>query len=210
MTSKRFFFVMLFIIVILMGGALGGAYLANKMLHKEGEALVDLKLQDEVLSKQEIGLQQAIKDIKEYEELEIATKSIVPQDKDQADTIAEIAKLAKDAGFRVGSIEFPESQLGQITKKGSNAKAKTPAAVDSKTTQLTPLDDLKGVYIMEIKVNSHKDTPANYQSIIKLLQGLENNRRTAQVVNIDITPDEEFAGRFDVSISLNTYIRPEV
>lgn len=207
MTSKRFFLVMIALTVLLMVVFGTGAYFANNTLKKEGDKLVELKLQSKVLDKQQTDLQQANKDIAEYSELETITKSIVPQDKDQASTIAEIANIANQAGISLGAIEFPESELGQVAKKGAKAKAATPT--DNSKTQLTELEDLKGVYVMNIDISSHKDGPAQYQQIVNFLGLLESNRRTAQVTNISIRPDSENKNLFHFSVTLNTYVRPE-
>lgn len=205
MTSKRFFFVMLGavgILVLLFGG---GVYLSNKLLKSESNKLVELKLKDEVLDRRQEDLNRAKRDIDQYSELEAISKSIVPQDKDQAETIVEITNLAKQAGIQLGSIEFPQSQLGQITK---NAKGKAAQPSDSSKTQLTELPDMKGVYVMNITVTSKSTSPVRYKQIIEYLKLLENNRRTAQVTNISITPDADDRNLFEFSITLDTYVRP--
>lgn len=206
MNSKRFFFVMLgglALLLVLTGGLF---YKADKTLHKEGDNLVELKLQKSVLDKQQKDLQQAKQDIVEYGELESITKSIVPQDKDQAQAIVEIANLANNAGISIGSIQFPESELGKVVKGAKNKQLNTS---DSSTTQLTPVDGIKGVYAMEIKIANHKEIAVPYERIIKFLSGLENNRRTAQVTNLSINPDQENPQLFHFAITLNTYIRPD-
>lgn len=202
MSSKRFFFVMIGLIVTLLAATGFAAFQGDALLRNESSKLVDLKLANLVLEKQEQDLQQAERDIEEYEDLETITKSIVPQEKDQANTIAEIATLANQSGIRLGSIEFPASELGEVVKKGKAAKAPN-------TTQLEPLSDLKGVYVMQITVLSHRDSPVLYDQIITFLEGLEKNRRTAQVTDISITPSREVPGRFSFTLTLNTYIRPE-
>lgn len=205
MTSKRFFMVMIASAALLLVGFGGGAYQANTMLKAEGEELLDLKLTSAVLDKQRETLNQAKRDIAEFSELEQITKSIIPQEKDQASTIGEIATLAKTANIQLGAIEFPQSELGQAAK----GKAKTPGSTDSSRTQLTELTDLKGVYVMEINARNHANNPVTYEQIIQFLNLLESNRRTAQVIDISIQPDQDSTSRFHFTIKLNTYIRPE-
>lgn len=206
MSSKRFFLVMIGLIIVLLAATGFAAFQGDTLLKKESSKLVDLKLANLVLEKQQQDLQQAERDIEEYEDLETITKSIVPQEKDQANTIAEIATLANQSGIRLGSIEFPASELGEVVKKGKTTRAQN---TDNSTTQLIPLDDLKGVYVMQITILSHRDNPVFYDQIISFLEGLENNRRTAQVTTISITPSREVPGRFSFTLTLNTYIRPE-
>src|SRR5690606_4554964 len=125
-----------------------------------------------------VDLRQAKKDIAEYSDLEEITKSIIPQEKDQANTIAEITTHANRAGISLGVIEFPSSELGQVQKKG-----KKTVTIDSSMTQLTELEDIKGVYVMPIDVSNHSKSPVAYEQIIEFLRLLESNRRTAQVTN---------------------------
>lgn len=201
MNSKKFFFVLisgLGIMIIIFGA---GAYQATKILQSEGSKLVDLKLADKVLDKQQEGLLKAKRDIEKFSELEAIAKSIVPQSKDQASTIAEISNMANQAGINLSSIKFPQSNLGSATKKGSKQSS------DPAKSQLTELPDLKGVYIMDIEVSNNTRSPITYDQIIKFLQLLESSRRTAQVTNINITP--EASGYFQLSININTYVRPE-
>lgn len=204
MSSKRFFFIMIISLILLVVGFGAGAYQANTMLQSESNKLVELKLSNEVLDKQRETLNQARHDIAEFSELEKISKSILPEDKDQANSIGEIAFHAKASGIQLGAIEFPQSELGQI--KG---KSKTPAATDSSRTQLLELSDLKGVYAMEITVRNHSEIPVKYEQIIDFLESLESNRRTAQVTDIDIQPDSEDPTMFHFTIKLNTYVRPE-
>lgn len=203
MNSKRFFIVMIVLVGLLLLGFGGGTYKANSMLHDESEKLVELKLTSSVLEKQREGLNQAKRDIAEFSELEKLTKSILPQEKDQVNTIGEIATHAQTANIRLGAIEFPQSQLGQVSR-GRRAAA----ATDSSKTQLTPLEDLKGVYVMDIDIRNHGEHPVDYEQIIRFLELLEGNRRTAQVVNISIQPDAENKTLFHFTINLNTYVRP--
>lgn len=206
MTSKRFFFVMIVSVALLLVGFGGGAYKANGILKSESDKLLDLKLSGAVLDKQRETLNQAKRDIAEFAELETITKSILPEEKDQADTIGEIAAHAKTSGIILGAIEFPQSELGAVKGK---SKAKTPAATDSNRTQLLELSDLKGVYVMEINVRNHAEIPTSYEQIIQFLELLESNRRTAQVIDIGIQQDQKIPTMFHFTIKLNTYIRPE-
>lgn len=204
MNSKKLFYILIACSVLVVGLFAVGVFQATKILKSEGNKLVDLKLTDKVLEKQQAGLLQAKRDIKEYSDLESVTKSIVPQDKDQASTIAEISSMANQAGISLGAIEFPQSALGQIASKGSK-KTNT----DASKSQLTELSDLKGVYVMEININSHSKIPVSYDQIISYLKLLESSRRTAQVTNIDIAPDTTDPSKYGFEITLNTYVRPE-
>lgn len=220
MSSKKVFFAMLGSILLLVCLCGAGTYFANKMLAAEGKTLYDLKLEQAVLDKQEGALTQAKKDIAEYEELESIARTVVPQEKDQARTTLEILALAKEAGVPIVSVTFPESQLGDIIKKKAEAKTDengeqtAPAPkpkevqVDSNTTQLTAVTGIKGLYTMEIQVTTDAEKPVRYAQLLDYLERLENNRRTAQVKNISITPSPENRNLVSFTLTLNSYVRP--
>lgn len=204
MNSKKLFISLMASILLLVASFVAIFIQSTKFLKSEGDKLVELKLADQVLTEQQQGLMQAKRDINAYSELESITKSIIPQTKDQASTIAEISSMATQNGISLGSIEFPSSALGQVSGKGSKSKQ-----TDNSKSQLVELDDLKGVYVMEIKVNSRSDGPVAYEQIIEYLKLLESSRKTAQVTNIDIQPSSKTPGRFDFKITINTYVRPD-
>lgn len=204
MNSKRVYFGMLGGIVLLIGLCAAGTYFANKMIVAEGDKLLNLKLEDAVAQKQEQTLEQAKKDIAKYEELEKIAKSVVPQEKDQARTVLELVNLAKEANINITSVQFPDSQLGDTAQKGGKNKSQ----VDKNTTQLTPVEGLKGVYTMEITIVTDPEDPVAYNQLISYLEKLENNRRTAQVSNISITPSETNRSEVTFSLSLTSYVKP--
>lgn len=208
MNSKRMFFAMLGGIVVLVGLCAAGTYFANNMIISEGKKLNELKLEDAVGDKKIANLQQAKKDIAKYEELEMIAKSVVPQDKDQANTVIELVNMAKESGITITAIEFPESQLGMVTKGKKSTSAKNAPTVDSKTTQLTPLESPKGVYSMEIQVQTDQEDPIRYSQLLNYLKKLENNRRTAQVSNISITPEEGNRQMVTFTLTLNSFVKP--
>ena len=204
MTPKRLYFVMIGFIVLLIGLSVAGTYSANKLLRAEGDKLLEQKLEQAALEKQSQALAQAKRDIAEYEGLEAIAKSIVPQEKDQATTVLEIIKLAKKSNITLSSIDFPDSLLGEIAVKGKASKT-----VDKNTTQLTPLDKPKGVFVMEISVQSDTESPISYNQLLSFLKGLEKNRRTAQIVDISIQPSDENRNLVSFSLVINSYVRPK-
>lgn len=203
MNARKFFFVMLGAILLLIGLCGAGTYFANKLLSSQGDKLVEQKLEKAVLDKQSDALVQAKKDIAEYEELEKIAKSIVPQEKDQAVTVLEIIQLADESGVAISSIQFPESLLGEVKQQG-----KATASTDPNTTQLTPVKELKGVYVMEINVQSDQAKPISYAQLLDFLTRLESNRRTAQVTSLSITPSERNRNLVTFTLTLNSYVRP--
>lgn len=205
MNSKRFYFVLLACIVILAALFVGGAYQSTKLLQKEGDTLVKKKLEKTVLDKKIDNLHKSKRSLTELQNLSQLTSSIIPKDKDQARTIVEIDNLAKAANIKLGSIEFPASNLGNVTKQGKKSNTVT----DNTLTQLTELSDLKGVYVMDVTINSVSKSPVPYSRLIAFLEGLEKNRRTAQVVSVSITPDTDDINNVSFNIILQAYVKPE-
>ncbi len=210
MSPKRLYITLVVAVGLLLIMCGGGTYLASKLLDKQGDKLIALKLENAVIERQNAGLAQAKHDIAQYEELETITHSVVPQEKDQARTVLELVSVAEDSGITLSAIEFPESQLGEVIKKGgkSSSASKQQKTVDSTTTQLIEVEGLKGVYSMEIRVTSDQDRPVSYTQLLNYLQRLEKNRRTAQVADISIQPSEENRNLVTFSLTLNTYVRP--
>lgn len=206
MTPKRVFFVMLAAVAVLLGLSAAGTYTARKLIIAEGVKLTDLKLEKEVLDRQTEALIQAKQDISKYESLELIARSVVPQDKDQAKTVLELVTMAKASGIKITSVAFPDSLLGQISKGGSGAK-KGPST-DPNLTQLTPLDNPKGVYSMDIRIETDQEDPISFNQLISFLSALENNRRTAQVTNISISPRPENRNLVTFSLTLTSYVKP--
>lgn len=203
MSSKRVFFAMLAVAGLLVALAVFVTFTGRGLIVAEGEKLTDLKLEQKVLDKRSTALLQAKKDITEYEDLEQIARSVVPQDKDQARTVVEIVNIARELGISVTSIAFPDSLLGQVSR-GSRRGTTT----DPNLTQLTPLTSPKGVYSMEIRIETDGDRPVPYARLLNFLSRLENNRRTAQVTNISISPDEDNRNLITFTLTLTTYVKP--
>lgn len=205
-SSKRTFFTMIALATLLAVAVMGIAYLGLGMLHKEGDKLTQLKTEEEALKTRQDNLAQAKLDIKKYEELEKISKAIVPQEKDQAVTVREIVKIAQESRIPLESIRFPASELGAITKKKSTKSAKKK--IDPDKTQLVEVPGTKGLYAMEITIQSNSESPVPYSSLLTFLEKLEQNRRTAHVTNLSIEPWKDNRNLMTFAITLNVYIKP--
>src|SRR4051794_6845112 len=100
MTTKRVYFGMLGLVGALLVGMIAGTYEVNGVLESKAKHLVDLKLQSQVVTSQQQGLLRAKKQVQQYSSFEETAKSIVPQDKDQAEAVREITKIATESGIR--------------------------------------------------------------------------------------------------------------
>jgi len=102
-------------------------------------------------------------------------------------------KIAKDSGItHLTSVTFPSSTLGTT---GS-----------STLTQLTAVKGMSGVYTLPITVAVNEESAVSYSQLISFLSGLEQNRRTAQVASLTLTPSEKNSN-IAFTIVINEYIK---
>ena len=211
MSPKQFFFVMIGALALLGLLGVGSVAMANDMLTKKNNKLSELKLENEVLEQQKTAILQAQKDIEKYADLEKLAKQIVPQDKDQARTVREVIALAAQSGIDISSITFPSSSLGQKAApaakpaEGESGSA-TPKATTPPVTQVTAVDGIPGVYRLDITVQT--GDPATYAKLIAFLKSLEANRRTAQVVDLTITPSSSNRNFLSITMKVSVYVKP--
>jgi hypothetical protein len=207
-TSKRVFYLMIAALGILVLAIVGSAYTANTMLEKRAKTLGDLKLQNQVLEQEKVGLVKAKKDVAKYSELEKIAKTIVPQDKDQAEVVREIVKLAADSGFKPSSITLPASTLGTVKSATPATGAPAASAATSNLTQLKPVKGNPGLYVLEISVTQESSSPVQYSQFIDFLSRLEQNRRTAQVSSIVLQPSTRDRNLLSFTLTVDKYIKP--
>ena len=189
------------LLVLMAGGLVFGAYMTVGMLKQRSEKLVALKLQLQVLDNQQQSLAKAKKDVQKYTSLEAEAKAIVPQDKDQAETVREIVNIADNSSIKLTSITFPSSVLGQAGATNSTSQK----ALHS---QLTPAKGLSGIYQLPISISQDASSPVSYSHFISFLQQIEQNRRTAQVTSISLLPNADNPGLLSFSLTINEYIKP--
>lgn len=186
--------------------------IGDKILQKQSDKLVKLKLDHQVIETQQLALGQAKKDLQKYNDLESIAKQIVPQDKDQARATREIINLANQAGIKIASLGFPASNLGQAVPKAATPTAgtttPTPAPAAPSVTQVKPVDGIKNLLQLDIAVASDPTEPATYAKLIDFLDRLEQNRRTAQVSQISIQPDSKNRSALNFSLIITLYIKP--
>lgn len=221
MTSKRMFFVMIGIIALLSITAVGIIVGGTILLRKQSTKLVALKLERRFLDEQQTALIQANKDIEQYSELEQISRAVVPQDKDQAKAVREIVQIADSVGINIKSISFPSSTLGASAAKtqqqntssdGNNGTGSSSSKSQSSAiSQAKPVDGIPGVYSLEMNIVPETDTtPVSYYQFLDFLEKLENNRRTAQVTKVKITPESSDQNNplITFTLTINIFIKP--
>ena len=185
---------------LLVIGLFASVWYVNHVLTEKASELSMLKAQSQVADELQISLKKNKADIVRYSELNAIAKAVVPQDKNQAQTVSEIVKIANDSGIpKLTSITFPASTLG-----GAGAGAKTLNSL----TQVTPVRGIPVVFLLPITITQDSNNTIRYTQLITFLQKLENNRRTAQVSSINITPDSKNPNNISFTLIVNEYIKP--
>jgi hypothetical protein len=223
MTSKRLYFILLTLLVISLVGAAAAVYYGNSLLTARAGRLMSLKSESQVLGQQQLALLQAKQDIQRYSQLESIAKTVVPQEKDQARTVREIIALARASGVGIANIAFPSSLLGEqknpapapAPADGAALAAPPPAAPlaaqptapPAALTQVEPVKGIAGLFQMDINVQG-SNRPVPYESLLNFLSRLEQNRRTAQVINLSVQPATADRDQVTFSLMLRVYIKP--
>jgi hypothetical protein len=196
-------------------------YVANKLLQKRSNDVVNLKLTSQELESQETAYLAAKKDIEKYSDLNAIVKSVIPQDKDQARTVRELFQLAQDSGIALKSVQFPSSSLGTAAAASTTtpaAGATAPAAGAAPTpapptiTQAKPVKGLNGVYAIQTDITPFADSKTariSYDQLIDFLRRIESNRRTMQVTTVHIQPlGQKASSGITFTLTLNIFVKP--
>ncbi len=198
MDAKKLHYLLIVTAVLLCVGLVSSGIIANQILTNKSTELSKLKAESQVTNTLQDTLRQNKIDIANYSELNTIAEAIVPQDKNQAQAVGEIVKIAKESGIgTLTSITFPASNLGVSSTNTNNT-----------LTQLTPVSGIAGVYILPITVTLDSSQTVPYSQFITFLNKLENNRRTSQVSEINIQPDATRPNNVSFTLTVNEYIKP--
>src|SRR6185312_1705874 len=138
MNSKRAYYLMCGLVVLFVVAIIGGAYEINGVLGKQSSNLVNAKAKLTALSQEQVELAQAKKDIATYSDLYKISRVVVPESKNQTETVRQIINLATANGVTIQQISFPPSTLGN-SPNGAKTSTTTPATVGpSATTGTNP------------------------------------------------------------------------
>ncbi|PID30335.1 hypothetical protein CSA80_02830 [Candidatus Saccharibacteria bacterium] len=199
MDNKKLSFVLAAAMGLLVVALFGSVFYANQILTEKSRELSKLKAQSQVTDELQTSLKKNKADIIKYAELNRIAKAVVPQDKNQAQTVGEIVKIANDSTIpTLSSITFPASTLG----------GKRSAKSSRGLTQVTPVKGISGVYILPITITQSSKDSVSYPQFITFLKKLENNQRTAQVSSVNISPNPKNPNNISFTLTVNEYIKP--
>jgi hypothetical protein len=217
MSAKRVYLGLVGLTICLLLGLVGSAYGINNMLTARATTLTALKAKNAALDQEQLSLANARKEIQKYAELQKITQAVVPEDKDQAEAVRQIVNIAAANGISLASINFPASSLGSAGTGASNTGSGTGAvnvgpvktsANAGNLSQLQPVKNIPGVYVLQLTVQSDASKPVPYSSFIKFLNALEHNRRTAQISSITLQPVANNPDLLSFTLIINEYIKP--
>lgn len=195
LSAKKLYLVLCGLVVLSLAALGASSYLGLQILRQKSTDVHDARLKNLALEERQNRLRKAKADIAKYGELANIARSIVPQDKDQARTVREITNLAEANGIKLGAITFPSSSLGSVAAKKSDS-------------QLKAVPKIPGTFVMTIEAASDSQAPTPYKSFTAFLEALEQNRRTALVTGITITPDALNPNNIQFALTIEEYIKP--
>jgi hypothetical protein len=193
--------------------------LGSSILSSESQKMVDLKVKSQTAQTQLDNLEKAKKQVDKYSFFKQVAATVIPSDKDQADDIVEINKMADQAGIAIQSITFPPSSLG-LGAAGlpvASSSSATNATASKTISQAKPVTGIPGLYSLELDIAPESDTNTppskliTYDKMLDFLSRIENNRHTAQISKVEIQPTGASASSnkgFSFSLSINVFIKP--
>ena len=204
LTSKLLSRILLGLFSVICLAILVGAYEANNILQTRANALSILEGKNKELNDQQTQMQINRNNLKKYDQLNIIAQSIVPQDKNSDIVTRQIINLASSANIPTGSmsITFPSSNLG------SNTTATSPNSSTNKLSQLSKVPGISGVYDLPITVSIGQDTTVSYKNFLQFLSAIQQNRRTANVSSVSITPSSQNSNNVSFTLIIDEYIKP--
>jgi hypothetical protein len=191
------------------------------ILKSKSNSMVELKVKSQTADAQLSNLEKAKKQVQKYAYFKDVAKTVIPTDKNQAEDIIEINRVANEAGISIQSITFPTSTLGLTTSTtSSTSSADATSSSSSKTaiSQAKPVTGIPGLYSLELTITPESASTAptskqlTYAKMLDFLNRIENNRHTAQITEVDITPsgtgNSILGSGFTFVLKLNIFIKP--
>lgn len=213
MNVKKFRLILLGIFTLAIVAFAGIAILGLNILSNKSSQMVELKLKNKTAESQLSNLEISKKDIEKYSYFKDVAKSVIPEDKDQAQAVLEIFQLAQAAGIGIQSITFPSSNLGARSTLPADSATTTPSAAASKAiSQAVPVSGIPGLYSVQLTISplSGSQLPPSqqitYAKMLDFLSRIENNRRTAQITQVNIQPASG-GQQLNFSLTINIFIK---
>jgi hypothetical protein len=183
------------------------------VLSKKSQGMVNLKVQSQSADEQLVNLQRSKEQVKKYSYFKDVAKTVIPNDKDQAEAVVQIYQFANEAGLALKSISFPSSTLGlSVATVTTQSAAASTSVTQAALSQAKPVSGIPGLYSLSLVITSD-GTPTlplslmtTYPKMQSFIQQIENNRRTAQITDVNVVVPDNSPMYF--SLDLNIFIKP--
>ena len=181
-------------------------------LEVKSKQLSNLRLQSRVVDDQLASLTQAKAEVNKYAYFKDVAKSVIPSDKDQAQAVVDIFKMADESGISLQNVAFPASTLGVTSSSGATSSSSV-TITKAVLSQAKPVTGISGLYYIEITVTPETGNQVSasklptYAKMLDFLQRIENNRRTAQITQVNIQPIAN-SPYVNFTLNLNIFIKP--
>ena len=215
MNPKQLRLILLGLLAISLVAFMALAVFGTQMLSGQSQKLVDLKLQNKTADNQLASLSQVKKQVEQYAYFNDVAKTVVPNDKDQAQAVLDIFHLADQSGIAVASVTFPTSTLG--VKSSTSTEQSATGSASNALSQAQPVKGISGVYSLELTITPQTgpQVPAakavTYHKLLGFLNRVEHDRRTAQITQVNIQPQGSTTGPSDLVnfiLTINIFIKP--
>jgi hypothetical protein len=217
MSPRRFRLVLLGVLALCVIAFLLIFFAGVSLLKSKSQAMVDLKLKNKTADAQLTNLAISKKDIEKYSYFKDIARTVIPNDKDQAQAVLDIFQLAQQSGIGIQSITFPISNLGLKTPTSSGTSttgtdATSGSAASKAISQALPVSGIPGLYAIGLTIapSNGPTVPAaqqvTYPKMLDFLSRIENNRRTAQITQVNIQNGSTTGLNF--SLVINIFIKP--
>ena len=192
MNPKRLFSLMLAVLSLATVASIGGFLFADKQLSSSSKSVSLLKAEHDYQTDKINSLRSSNIAVPDSQGLNDLINSLLPRQKKQENLVADIIYTATtQSGIKpnqIVNISFSSSGIPDSLSGTSISK------------------DIKGVYVYPFTLQL-KDI--SYQTMLKLFQELEKNKRIIQADQVAISPDKARAGYLSsVSLSLKTFVQP--
>lgn len=189
----------------------------RSVISEKSRQLVDLKLQSKTADDQLTSLASAKKQLQKYSFFNDVVKTVLPTDKDQAQSVLDIFQMASASGIALQNINFPSSTLGGRSTAPATTAPTTTSPTSSSTansalTQAKAVAGIPGLYSLQLTINPQTGAlvPAasvtTYPKFLDFLNRIERDRRTAQITNVTVSPQAD--GSLNFTLVINIFIKP--
>ena len=118
LSAKQLYFALVAVCLLGFVALLAGAYGADALLQRKSATVREARLRNLVFEQEQQQLVKSKADIEKYRSLADIAQHIVPQDKDQAQTVREIVNIAKGMGIGepIDAYEHADEAAGVVRR----------------------------------------------------------------------------------------------